>query len=109
MPKQRRSESGKEAAKAVEWTAQRGLKRKWKTRVSRKKQLQRLKPAEDERKLQTNDITVSTEKSGPFLLQKKLVYLCHTFSDILNIKIFLHHTYSQGIFQTLKSIKIIKE
>ena len=44
-----------------------------------------MKPAEDERKLQTNDITVSTEKSGPFLLQKKLVYLCHTFSDILNI------------------------
>ena len=39
-----------------------------KARVSRKKQLQRLKPAEDERKLQTNDITVSTEKSGPFLL-----------------------------------------
>ena len=29
------------------------LKRKRKTRVSRKKQLQRLKPAEDERKLQT--------------------------------------------------------
>ena len=29
-----------------------------------------MKPAEDERKLQTNDITVSTEKSGPFLLQK---------------------------------------
>ena len=28
-------------------------KRKWKTRVSRKKQLQGLKPAEDERKLQT--------------------------------------------------------
>ena len=34
--------------------------------VSRKKQLQRLKPAEDERKLQMNR-TVSTEKSRPFL------------------------------------------
>ena len=53
MPKQRRSESGKEAAKAVEWTAQRRSERKWKTRVNRKKHLQRLKPAEDERKLQT--------------------------------------------------------
>ena len=38
---------------AVEWKAQRSRKRKWKTRVSREKQLQRLKPAEDERKLQT--------------------------------------------------------
>ena len=53
MPKQRRSESGKEAAKAVEWTAQRRSERKRKTRVNRKKHLQRLKPAEDERKLQT--------------------------------------------------------
>ena len=53
MPKQRRSESGKEAAKAVEWTAQRRSKAKAKTRVNRKKHLQRLKPAEDERKLQT--------------------------------------------------------
>ena len=35
--------------KAVEWKAQRSQK----ARVSRKKQLQRLKPAEDERKLQT--------------------------------------------------------
>ena len=33
--KQRGSESGKEAAQAVEWTAQRRRKRKWKTRVSR--------------------------------------------------------------------------
>ena len=53
MPKQRRSESGKEAAKAVEWTAHRRSKAKAKTRVNRKKHLQRLKPAEDERKLQT--------------------------------------------------------
>ena len=53
MPKQRRSESGKEAAQAVEWTAQRRSKAKAKTRVNRKKHLQRLKPAEDERKLQT--------------------------------------------------------
>ena len=48
--------------------------------MSRKKQLQRLKPAEDERKLQTNDITVSTEKSGPFLLQKKAgIFMPHLF------------------------------
>ena len=53
MPKQRGSESGKEAVKAVEWTAQSGLKRERRTRVSRKKQLQRLIPTEDERKLQT--------------------------------------------------------
>ena len=52
MPKQRGSESEREAAKVVERTAQRGLKRKRMTGVSRKKQLQRLKPAEDERKLQ---------------------------------------------------------
>ena len=37
----------------VERKAQRGRKRKRKARVSREKQLQRLKPAEDERKLQT--------------------------------------------------------
>ena len=36
-------------------------------RVSRKKQLQRLKPAEDERKLQMNK-AVSTEKLGPFFI-----------------------------------------
>ena len=39
--------------KAAEWTAQRRQKRKRKTRVSRKKQLQRLNPTEDEKKLQT--------------------------------------------------------
>ena len=53
MPKQRGSESGREAAKVVERTAQRGLKRKQRTGVSRKKQLQRLNPTEDEKKLQT--------------------------------------------------------
>ena len=56
MPKQRGSESGKEAAIAVEWTAQKRRKRKRKTRVSRKKQLQRLNPAEDEKKLQMRQI-----------------------------------------------------
>ena len=53
MPKQRGSESGREAAKVVERTAQRGWKRKRTTGVSRKKQLQRLNPTEDEKKLQT--------------------------------------------------------
>ena len=38
---------------AVKVEAQRSRKRKRRARVSRKKQLQRLKPAEDERKLQT--------------------------------------------------------
>ena len=38
---------------AVKVEAQRSRKGNWKARVSRKKQLQRLKPAEDERKLQT--------------------------------------------------------
>ena len=56
MLKQRGSESGKEAAKAVEWTAQRRLMRKRRARVSRKKQLQRLKPTEDEKKLQTKQL-----------------------------------------------------
>ena len=37
----------------MERKAQRGRKRERKTGVSREKQLQRLKPAEDERKLQT--------------------------------------------------------
>ena len=63
--KQRGSESGREAAEAVERTAQRGWKRKRKTRVSRKKQLQRLNPTEDERKLQI--ITGLDRKVGAFI------------------------------------------
>jgi hypothetical protein len=41
---------------AVEWTAQKRKKRKLMTRVSRKKQLQRLNPTEDEMKLQMRQI-----------------------------------------------------
>ena len=53
MPKQRGSESGKEAVISRGMDGLETLETKVEDRVSRKKQLQRLKPAEDERKLQT--------------------------------------------------------
>ena len=70
-PKQRRSESEKEADER-KWNGRprESQKRKQKTRVSRKKQLRGLKPTEDERKLQMKlfvKLCVETERLKPLL------------------------------------------
>ena len=66
MPKQRGSESGKEAAQAVEWTAQRGWKRKRKTRVSRKEAAAEIE-SDGRRKEIAENNKASTERLGPLL------------------------------------------